>query len=811
MSDIIAETEIFPIKLNLEDFARDIAVYEYKVQAESHVVEHFGDIPTITFFAAKKVDGFLYNSKEGPSVITSRLLTSSETRITLASGLHLELIQSGEARHLNLINDRNHIFRLLYKNLRTSFEKSGFKVRGNSAFDTNDELLKDLKTSEGISGKIAQYIGVYAGFYFRIREVNNKLFLQITPKSTLEFKVDLYHILSDSTLPDELIEDISERVRFALGGSGYLAAILPIDCQEPIHTKPFRGMSFLDYQESIENTLRYPNARLLVAVTRNKDEPFYVSSEGTFPILDFTALSRFDQALYSLVNTRMKNYSARRRDLALKYAQRLSIFFGDSQVKLEPRKTFPGDYHTDPMILGGDIADHGKFYRFQDPIVSFRDDVGNVKPASKGTNDRAAPQDLLSNKGYRPYSVPQELKVSILAINGLDAEAQLLRSAILNLDGRFLDIQKALKCRITIDNVYSINADSISKDFPKLSCDCAIAVGPKDIPDSFGHVNDTYTSVEVALLQRGIPAQYVMHSPSDRKNYDHSVSRLITNNYALFGLGLSLIAKVGGNSMILSPETTKDFPANSVVIGYNVARVFEHLDRTSKQSRQVLELTKSSIPISAAVSIMDESGSEILHQYPHIIPTENALFNGDRGQMIIDQVPDGREHIIIHKDGMFSQSELEDIRKLKKSGTKIVPVSIVTSNVPRLSTSIQINRYLPKAGMIVPLSNNEFILSTTLVPTDYDPMSKGWPNPLQVKIDVEDALDPKLRKQILFQIWALTRSHPASSIPTRRPMSIHYSNKMAKFVRKARDPEPSYFKEFASKPNRFGFYAKPFL
>jgi hypothetical protein len=42
-------------------------------------------------------------------------------------------------------------------------------------------------------------------------------------------------------------------------------------------------------------------------------------------------------------------------------------------------------------------------------------------------------------------------------------------------------------------------------------------------------------------------------------------------------------------------------------------------------------------------------------------------------------------------------------------------------------------------------------------------------------------------------------------------MSIHYSNKIAEFIRKARNAEPSYFKKFAGQKNRLGLYPKPFI
>jgi hypothetical protein len=173
------------------------------------------------------------------------------------------------------------------------------------------------------------------------------------------------------------------------------------------------------------------------------------------------------------------------------------------------------------------------------------------------------------------------------------------------------------------------------------------------------------------------------------------------------------------------------------------------------------------------------------------------------------------DNIIVHKDGEFYQKELSDLKNLQLGKIRIIPVSIVSGCVPRLfSFSEKAKAPLPLEGTVFTLSNNEFLMSTTLVSNYYDAASRGWPNPIFIKIH-EEILERKLtveeKLQILYQIWSFTRLHIHSEIPLRRPISIHYSNLMAEFLRKCENRRPTYFEKFMGYENTLGYIPRIFL
>jgi hypothetical protein len=754
ISQIIVEPELFLLNFGLKEFSNGLTIYEYKVQAESSVEELFHDNGRLSSYAAFMIKGIYHNSEKGSTIITTKQLMPTESKIELSNGLSFNLVQI-QGSIPNLLTDESILLKLLNRDLRESLEKSGFSLRGNLAFKTSNAISVDVKSTNSFIHNIIQHVGIYSGFYYRIRQFNGKLFLQITPKSILEFNVDLYDLIHSENFSENSLEYLCQRIRTHDNRIAYFRTLTKKQSNESIKEMPYNGSTYEEYVNKVSrHKLKHPDASLLLIQERRNQYSTYTTSESAKPIIDFTSLSHLDSDLYSKINKKLKDQSSQRRNLAIKFANEITLQFKGNTTNLGPRKSCIGNYQDDPPFVGKFNVD--RFFRFKDPVVSFKDENGNVKHASKDTGDNGAPQDLLRNKGYKPFLAPKEISLSIIAVSGLEKEAEKLKQALLNQDdSRILNLQKILGCKFIISEVISINPQEIN--LPELKSDCAIVVGNKYETDAFGISSNSYVNAEVALLERGIPVQYIIHDPL---TYDRSIESKIKNNYVLFGIGISILAKVGGNSMILSNQTTQYFPVNSTVIGYNVARVFEPLNASVLKSQDILNVAKTSIPISASVAIMDQSGAEIIHQFPHIIQDENSLFSGERGQKILEHIPESCTNIIIHKDGPFQSSELEDLAKLKKSGMAIFPVSIVTNSVPRISTSSQTERHLPRAGICVPLSSNEFLLSTTLVSNSYDPASKGWPNPLLVtiyKLRNQNNIPEALRIRIIYQLWSLTR------------------------------------------------------
>lgn len=801
------EAELFPLEPSLEQLIGKIKVWEYKIQSPADTISSFGGMSRLSYRVSKLVGASSFSSDHGQLLVSTQPLA---TAVDSTIGDDISLSPVSESRSLNTKSDMRLITRLFYNDLRASIETSGFKLRGSQAYDSKVELASGLQSRHAVISHIANGIAVHPGFYYKLRWIDNQTVLQITPKSVLLFKTDLNQLIKEMGVPADILVDLFDRVRLADGRVVTLRSILDLTSESIIQEEPYAGKSYMQYCRALDpdKAPTDPNSNLLVVLAHDSDICEYASAEGSVPIIDFQSLSHFDRAYYNAVNSRFRTESARRRDSAAKYSQQLRLSAFGVDLKIRPRLSYSGSLDLRRPSQGS--FQWGHFNSLAPQSVSFRNKFGQVITVSRSTGHLGAPQDLMRHGDLKAFSVPQEIRTILFYEDDLEEEAKLLRGSLLGTPNSIArGFGSTFGSNLALSEPVPLETQTTALSSILNGADCALIVGQRS-QASFSFSKTAYTDAEVAMMNQGIPAQFVTTSTGSGTTYDLPMTRKANNQYFLFVLGASIIAKIGGNTMVLSEETTKEFPENSVVIAYNIARVFESVPQDLKKSEHAAQLTRTSVPISAAVAIMDQAGSEVIHQSPHVIPNESALFAGERGKMIFDGVPDGTKYVVVHKDGSFYSEELDDLKKLGGTQRKIIPVSINTVYVPRLTSTLLSQKFLPLPGQVVPLSSNEFLLCTTDVG---DPGTRGWPNPLLVRIHeiLEDPLTSDLKWKVVYQIWALTRSHPASMIPTRRPLSIHYSNKMANFIRKAKDAEPSYFGKFTGRKNRFGYHPRPFI
>jgi len=165
----------------------------------------------------------------------------------------------------------------------------------------------------------------------------------------------------------------------------------------------------------------------------------------------------------------------------------------------------------------------------------------------------------------------------------------------------------------------------------------------------------------------------------------------------------------------------------------------------------------------------------------------------------MSNIPKEIETILVHKDGRFYTEELASLCQLSKTDRKIIPISIIRYAVPRIfSRGYTGEGFQLKSGTFLCLSDHDFIIVTTPT-TRWKPEMLGWPSPIIIKIheeDIGEELGSSTKLKILYQIYALTKMHVGSQRPTRVPISIHYSNMIARFLRKVGDPSPDYLPYF---------------
>ncbi len=737
----------------------------------------------------------------------------------------LEITRLDEKLQLDLSNQRHlqTFFRFFYQSLRNSLSKRGFDVEGGGSFDKKVDLLGEVHhhSKNEQFGKIQKFVHLHPAFSFRLRKFDDSFFIQISPRSVLRFERDLYSLNSEGFFSANEFTKIFESVSLPIGRTAKLYSLLDKTVQDPITEKPFCGDSFKEVATRLYPYLAFTkdDANLLLALPYgNATTPWYFSTELTRPSLRFSDIAAWDYDFYSDLLSEMKLHSSTRKELIEQFLKDAKFEFLNSQLEVSDLVSYEAAIETlNPSEF--QLSPNASVFVFPNPWMSFKDKrTGRVVSVNRVTGHLGATVDLLAHEELTCFHSPAEVKVKILSQDDLYADACRLVEAIDNGVGDYRGFENTFTSKLVYGEIVPVKDLSTStdaySDIAPENYDCVLVFGPRRLPEGFEKSKMVYTFPETEILNRGVPVQFIANEPAANKLYDRSFARKSSDAHAVFGMGLNVLGKIGAKIMILGPETTNYFLPNSVVIGYNIARIFEPLKKDVSQEENPGKLIRNSTPLAAPVVMMSQDGAEIVLQDAYQLTNEASLFREGRAERMIDELSGSYKNFVIHKDGRFYYEELSDIRKIQRSNRVVIPVSIVSDHSPRLFSSVASWNRIPKAGTIVELSDNDFLMATPLTTGAYEPKYRGWPNTILVTIH-EEALDSKLtpvrKMQILYQIWALTRVHMGSQLPTRKPISVHYSNSMATFLRKVGNPRPRYFANFGRQPNRLGYISKIFL
>jgi hypothetical protein len=257
--------------------------------------------------------------------------------------------------------------------------------------------------------------------------------------------------------------------------------------------------------------------------------------------------------------------------------------------------------------------------------------------------------------------------------------------------------------------------------------------------------------------------------------------------------------KTGAILTALAHSFSDKLLPDSIVLGYNIIRVPPRKEEMLKS----LHLTKRTIPLAAPLVISDNTGSKILHPPIYRLENETSLFKEEHGKDIISRIPDHVQNVVIHKDGPLFDTELKAIEELfQGGGKKVYPISIIRNEVPRVfNTAYRGTGVGLRAGTFLKLTEDDFILVTTPI-SNWNPEKQGWPCPILIRFSGTSAkADAETKRKLIYQIYALTKMQVGSQRPTRLPISIHYSNMIAKFVRRVGNPTPTYLSFFTENPD----------
>lgn len=831
----LVQTSAELVKLQQESLQeiQERQYFRYKVRIPPSVLSRFDNLVQAYYhaeglFRAKYFFSSLIQFEDGINIVSP---TEAEDPFLYSFGEEkdankLEITPLKEKLKLDFANS-NHLrifFRFFYQSLKNSLSSQGYDVRGSTAFDSKTDLLKETYhySRKDLFRKIQKFIHLFPAFNFRLRRFGNDFFVQIAPRTVMDFEKDLYTLKVDDVFSTNEFTKIFESVVLPIGRTAKLYSVLRKTVIDPIDEKPFNGNSFLEFADRVYPSLEFRKHDadlILVLPYGNATLPWYFSSELVKPSLRFSDIAVWDPDFHAILLSEMKLHSAQRKELMEDYLKTIEFKFLDSKLEISEILSYERPLHIlkpSEFLQKSDLP----VFIFGDPWVSFRDKrTSRIVHVNRNvTGHVGATVDLLRHEELACFDSPSDIRIKIVADESVYKDACDLVEALVHGFGGYRGFEQIFGSNLIYDKIVPVQdllaQTDVYSDVSPENYDCVLVIGPRRLPGGFEKSKRIYTFPETQILNRGVPVQFVADEPTTNKMYDKSLRTKSNNSHALFGIGLNILGKIGAKVMVLSPETTNHFISNSVVIGYNIARIFEPLTKDISQEKSPGKLIRTSTPLAAPLVMMSQDGAEIVLQDVYQIPNEVSLFREDRAERMIDELSNRYSNFIIHKDGRFYPDELADIRKIQRPDRLVIPVSIISDWSPRLFSSLALWNYIPKMGTVVKLSDADFLIATPLITTKYRPRIRGWPNTILVTIH-EEALGTKLSSvqkiQILYQIWALTRVHMGSQLPTRKPMSIHYSNSMATFLRKVGNPRPEYFKYFGRKRNRHGYISKIFL
>lgn len=653
---------------------------------------------------------------------------------------------------------------------------------------------------------LASYIKVFASVEIKLKRFGSDYFLAILPQSKISYEKNIDYLTRNQILKTSEISKFPY-IRFPWGSTARFVDLLDVTIEDIIEEEPILyGRSFKDFAK-----LMYPSLTLerkdskLALLGRGRGTSLF-SSEAIFPSLNFLSIKQLDQAYFARLISKLKLNSAKRLDEAVDWVRRITpLSIGDKSINVEfiPHERMALQEPIRSEDLNGQFEAPGG--RFAAPPVSFRKinneggkyEEFDVYPGF--SKYQGTVNDLLKNPELKPLDVPNEVNIIAFVQEDLKYDWEILLNSLkegINERGYrgWCTFGEKLNCRThLISDFFSSEFEKKLEDLKSENFNCAVIVIPR-LLETVEKTRRIYTETKTKIMRKGIPTQVITNDERQTENRDRTLRGKSRDSRVVFGIAINIIAKVGCTLLALSNDFARTMIPDSLIIGYNVARVFPPI----KTPSELLRRKRKSVPLAAPLVIFDNRGANVYHQNVLRLSKETSLFS-QYGEDIMSNIPKEIDTIIVHKDGKFSSDELSSLKKLEGTNQQIIPISIIRNSVPRIfNRNYNGTGFQLKSGTFLALSDQDFIMTTTPT-TRWKPELRGWPSPILIKIHSkknEKKLDGTTKLKLLYQIYALTKMQIGSQLPIRLPISIHYSNMIARFLRKVGDPSPDYLPYF---------------
>lgn len=403
-------------------------------------------------------------------------------------------------------------------------------------------------------------------------------------------------------------------------------------------------------------------------------------------------------------------------------------------------------------LMNVDIRDIYKVNMYENKLL-FKNDKTDINPIT-GMRDFGI---------YKPS--PKALDNKFIFVYENRDDANNLFKYLKNGHKNFPGLERYVGIPVTLSDIkfhYSniINIESEYKDFEnrELNQDSydnlfAIIIGQFDKNNSDEEKTNAYYEIKNALLEKGIPSQFI--------NQEH-IRQANSFNYHLPNIAIGILAKLEGIPWRLKNNTNQD-----LVIGFNQVQL------------------GNSRYIGSSVFFTNEGFLKGTHAYPSS-DSETELIGHLRNSIekyILEQGEIRR--LIIHYYKPNSERETKNIEQLLYNELKLnIPYAIVEVNDSKTQADIcfdsEYNMGMPESGTYVKVGRNEYLLFNNLR-YEKKPLNMVTDElPIKVKIHFADA-NGFSHNELIGQIYEFSRLIWKGLKQRSQPATTIYAKLIAEF------------------------------
>lgn len=266
-----------------------------------------------------------------------------------------------------------------------------------------------------------------------------------------------------------------------------------------------------------------------------------------------------------------------------------------------------------------------------------------------------------------------------------------------------------------------------------------IAVLPE--PDSA--TDELYAALKQSASQHSLPSQVILEDTLD-------------NEYAVANVALGVVSKMGGIPFLLD----EPLPYADRVVGLDIAR-------------KEKERTSGTMSVAASTHHFGADG-RLRHYATEEVRVEGETLPPDVLRTLFPKEEYAGKRILVHRDGPFRGPEADTLNALgTEIGASFSLVEVLKQGASRL--------YEYQDGDVEQISKGVFLKRSdeaAYVASSPPPSDRSTSQPLQVRVKDGDLSI----EEAIHSVLSFTLMHYGSVRPPRLPVTLHYSDNIAKLL-----------------------------